>query len=84
MVRAVRMLMKSAFYQLLFVSTDRLVLFSQEGVGEPLFFQHYDSAYIPTLRLIHKCKTGLRRCIITFNYIIIFHCAFSSNLHPFT
>ncbi len=37
-------------------STDRLVLFSQEGVGEPLFFQHYDSAYVPTLRLIHRCN----------------------------
>lgn len=37
-------------------STDRLVLYSVENDGEPLFFQHYDSKYVPTLRLLHKCK----------------------------
>ncbi|KAI0282587.1 hypothetical protein BGY98DRAFT_1074370 [Russula aff. rugulosa BPL654] len=24
--------------------------------GEPLFFQHFDGPYFPTLRLLHKCK----------------------------
>lgn len=37
-------------------STDRLVLYSLENEGIPLFFQHYDSVYVPTLRLVHKCK----------------------------
>lgn len=37
-------------------SSDRLVLYSLESEGIPLFFQHYDSAFVPTLRLVHKCK----------------------------
>lgn len=26
------------------------------GAGEFLFFRHYEGDYIPTLKLIHKCK----------------------------
>lgn len=29
--------------------------------GEPLFFQHFDGPYYPTLRLLHKCKPSLTR-----------------------
>ena len=25
--------------------------------NEPLFFQHFDGPFIPTLRLVHKCKS---------------------------
>lgn len=25
--------------------------------GEPLFFQHFDGPFYPTLRLLHKCKS---------------------------
>lgn len=38
-----------------------LVKFSREHVsflvykGEPLFFQHFDGPYLPTLHLLHKC-----------------------------
>jgi malignant T-cell-amplified sequence len=38
-------------------SSDRLVLYSLENEGIPLFFQHYDSVYVPTLRLVHKCNS---------------------------
>lgn len=40
---------------LLIFSSDRLLLFSLENEGIPLFFQHYGSVYVPTLRLVHKC-----------------------------
>jgi malignant T-cell-amplified sequence len=36
-------------------SSDRLMLYSLENEGIPLFFQHYDSVYVPTLKLLHKC-----------------------------
>ena len=25
--------------------------------GEPLFFQHFDGPYYPTLRILHKCTS---------------------------
>ena len=27
--------------------------------GEPLFFQHFDGPYYPTLRILHKCTSYL-------------------------
>jgi len=42
--------------------------------GQPLFFQHFDGPYVPTLRLVHKCNplyyyfapplTDLRRSVV--------------------
>lgn len=38
-----------------------LVKFSREHVsflvnsGEPIFFQHFDGPYLPTLHMLHKC-----------------------------
>lgn len=25
--------------------------------GEPLFFQHFDGPYFPTLKILHKCES---------------------------
>lgn len=27
--------------------------------GEPLFFQHFDGPYYPTLKILHRCKLFL-------------------------
>ncbi|KAG8705312.1 translation machinery-associated protein 20 [Ceratobasidium sp. 394] len=27
--------------------------------GEPLFFQHFDGSYLPTVKLLHKCKSPI-------------------------
>jgi PUA domain protein len=35
-------------------SRDNLSIYTLHG--EPLFFQHFDGPYFPTLRLLHKCK----------------------------
>lgn len=34
---------------------DHIEILTNSG-GEFLFFRHYEGDYIPTLRLIHKCK----------------------------
>jgi predicted ribosome-associated RNA-binding protein Tma20 len=36
-----------------FRSREHISLFTLHG--EPLFFQHFDGPYFPTLRLLHKC-----------------------------
>ena len=35
-------------------SRDHLSIYALHG--EPLFFQHFDGPYFPTLRLLHKCE----------------------------
>ena len=35
-------------------SRDHLSIYALHG--EPLFFQHNDGPYLPTLRLLHKCE----------------------------
>ncbi len=35
-------------------SRDHLSIYTLHG--EPLFFQHFDGPYFPTLRLLHKCE----------------------------
>jgi predicted RNA-binding protein (TIGR00451 family) len=57
-------------------SSDRLVLYSLENEGIPLFFQHYDSVYVPTLRLVHKCNSLI---FIDFNR----HYLLDPNILPF-
>ena len=37
-------------------SRDHLSIYALHG--EPLFFQHFDGPYFPTLRLLHKCESS--------------------------
>ncbi len=32
---------------------DKITILTVDG--EPLFFQHYDGPWFPTLKLLHKC-----------------------------
>jgi predicted ribosome-associated RNA-binding protein Tma20 len=34
-------------------SRDHITIYTVQG--EPLFFQHFDGPFYPTLRLVHKC-----------------------------
>ena len=40
-------------------SHDRISIYTLAGT--PLFFNHFDGPYAPTMKLLHKCKHNLLR-----------------------
>jgi PUA domain protein len=62
-------ILRSSVLLLVFVrSREHLSIYTLNG--EPLFFQHFDGPYFPTLKLLHKCKCFKRHALHLYVHLI--------------